>query len=101
SSRRRLRLLPESPFIAALSRRSWIAVFIVIAIGWFANLDGRKLQHTDDARYAEIAREMAVSGDWVTPRLDGVKYFEKPPIQYWLSAAIFGAVEVEEWTARP
>jgi 4-amino-4-deoxy-L-arabinose transferase-like glycosyltransferase len=43
---------------------------------------------------------MAVSGDWVTPRLNGLKYFEKPPLQYWLTAASFDALGLDEWTAR-
>src|SRR5690242_5707318 len=94
-------VLPSaSPTVAALPRFAWIAIAIVVAIAWFANLDVRKLQHPDEGRYAEIAREMVVSGDWVTPRLNGLKYFEKPPMQYWLTAASFRALEVDEWTAR-
>jgi len=42
---------------------------------WFSNLDYRKLIKPDEGRYAEISREMAVTGDWVTPRLNGIKYF--------------------------
>ncbi|HKU87032.1 MAG TPA: glycosyltransferase family 39 protein [Casimicrobiaceae bacterium] len=89
---------PES--IAAYSRRAWILLAILAAIAWFANLDVRKLQHPDEGRYAEIAREMIASGDWITPRLNGIKYFEKPPLQYWLTAASFEAFELDEWTAR-
>ena len=94
------RLLPASPLIAGFSRRSWTLLAIAIGIAWFANLDVRKLQHPDEGRYAEIAREMLATGDWVTPRLDGLKYFEKPPLQYWLTAASFKAFELDEWTAR-
>jgi len=97
---RRPPLTPARPTIAALPRRAWIALALIIAIAWFANLDVRKLQHPDEGRYAEIAREMLVTGDWVTPRLDGLKYFEKPPLQYWLTAASFKAFELDEWTAR-
>jgi 4-amino-4-deoxy-L-arabinose transferase-like glycosyltransferase len=93
-------LPPESSTIAALSRRTWIALVVVVALAWFANLDVRKLQHPDEGRYAEIAREMVASGDWVTPHLDGLKYFEKPPLQYWLTAASFEAFQQDEWTAR-
>ena len=97
---RRPLLTPASSTIAALPRRAWIALAVILAIVWFANLDVRKLQHPDEGRYAEIAREMLASGDWVTPRLDGLKYFEKPPLQYWLTAASFKAFEQDEWTAR-
>ncbi|HEX6138376.1 MAG TPA: glycosyltransferase family 39 protein [Casimicrobiaceae bacterium] len=93
-------MLLESPPVAAFRRRTWVLLAVVLAITWFANLDVRKLQHPDEGRYAEIAREMVVSGDWVTPRLNGLKYFEKPPLQYWLTAASFEAFEPDEWTAR-
>jgi 4-amino-4-deoxy-L-arabinose transferase-like glycosyltransferase len=54
------------------------------------------LANPDEARYAEVAREMAVRSDWVTPRLNDVPYFEKPPLVYWLvgvSRAVFGPAE--------
>ncbi len=43
---------------------------------------------------------MAASGDWVTPRLNGIKYFEKPPLHYWAGAAAFTLFGQHEWTAR-
>ncbi|MEO8848400.1 MAG: glycosyltransferase family 39 protein [Casimicrobiaceae bacterium] len=83
-----------------LSRAGWLAVAAFIAFAWFCALDTRVLEHPDEGRYAEIAREMAVSNDFLTPRLDGLKYFEKPPLQYWFTAAAFRALETDEWTAR-
>ena len=83
-----------------VTRGTWIAVALVVGLVWFANLGTRALLHPDEGRYAEIAREMAATGDWVTPRLDGLKYFEKPPLQYWLTALSFEAFGVDEWTAR-
>ena len=60
----------------------------------------RPLANPDEARYSEISREMAASGDWVTPRLNDLKYFEKPPLQYWATAIAFKAFGVREWSAR-
>lgn len=60
----------------------------------------RPLANPDEGRYSEISREMAESGDWVTPRLNGLKYFEKPPLQYWATALAFRAFGVQEWSAR-
>jgi 4-amino-4-deoxy-L-arabinose transferase-like glycosyltransferase len=86
--------------LASLSRRTWWMLALAAAIAWFAALDLRLLQHPDEGRYGEIAREMAASNDWVTPRLNDLKYFEKPPLQYWLGAASFDVLGVNEWTAR-
>ena len=53
-----------------------------------------------DAVQAQIARNMLASGDWVTPRLDGVVYLEKPPLIYWLIAASYKVFGVHDWAAR-
>lgn len=74
-----------------------LAVFFAI---WFSNLEYRKLVRPDEGRYAEIPREMVASGDWTTPRLNGVKYFEKPALQYWATAAAYTAFGEHHWTAR-
>ena len=76
-----------------------ILVFVFLVV-WFCNLDYRSLVRPDEGRYAEIAREMALTGNWTTPRLNGIKYFEKPPLQYWMTAAAFKAFGEHEWTAR-
>lgn len=54
----------------------------------------------DEPRYASIGREMAGSGDWITPRLDDKPWFEKPPLTYWLTAAGRLAGLPDEWAAR-
>lgn len=88
------------PAVSPITRRSAVALLIVFALIWFCNLDYRRLVHPDEGRYAEIPREMVATGDWVTPRLDGIKYFEKPALQYWLTAAAYEAFGVHPWTAR-
>lgn len=77
-----------------------VGLAVLLALLWLPNLGERKLTRPDEARYAEIAREMAATGDWLTPRLNGYKYFEKPPLQYWATAAAFATFGVHEWTAR-
>ncbi len=59
-------------------------------------LGNRPFATPDEARYVEIPREMVVSGDFITPRLNGVKYFEKPPLFYWLQAASFKTFGLNE-----
>jgi 4-amino-4-deoxy-L-arabinose transferase-like glycosyltransferase len=79
---------------------AWLLIAVAFSVLWFSGLDARRLHHPDEGRYAEIAREMHATGDWVTPRLDGVRYFEKPPLQYWMTAAAYAAFGVREWTTR-
>jgi 4-amino-4-deoxy-L-arabinose transferase-like glycosyltransferase len=82
------------------ARNTILAALLALALVWFGTLDYRKLIKPDEGRYAEIAREMAVSGNWVTPRLNDIKYFEKPPLQYWMTASAYEAFGASEWTAR-
>ena len=85
---------------SAFSRRSlWLLILAVVVI-WFGNLEYRKLIKPDEGRYAEIPREMVVSGDWVTPRLNDLKYFEKPPLQYWATAVAYEVFGEQQWTSR-
>ncbi|HYL90916.1 MAG TPA: glycosyltransferase family 39 protein [Burkholderiales bacterium] len=76
------------------------ALWLVLAVIWFGTLGIRPLYKADESRYGEISREMVASGDWVTPRLNGFKYFEKPPLQYWASAALFELLGEHDWVAR-
>jgi 4-amino-4-deoxy-L-arabinose transferase-like glycosyltransferase len=77
----------------------WQVALIVLAwVGAFAWL--RSLMLPDEGRYVGVAWEMVRSGDWVTPTLNGLPYFHKPPLFYWITASsltLFGNVE---WAAR-
>ena len=75
-------------------------LWLLLAVVWFGTLGIRPLYKADESRYAEISREMVASGDWVTPRLNGFKYFEKPPLQYWATAALFSVLGDHDWVAR-
>jgi 4-amino-4-deoxy-L-arabinose transferase-like glycosyltransferase len=88
------------PELKNLSNKKIWWLVIAVALIWFANLEYRKLIKPDEGRYAEIPREMVVSGDWTTPRLNGLKYFEKPPLQYWTTATAYEVFGEHQWTSR-
>jgi len=66
-----------------------IAAGLLLYLLLFFALDGVGLLGPDEPRYASIGREMALSGDWVTPRLWGERWFEKPALLYWLTGVGF------------
>lgn len=76
--------------------------WLVLAFGalFFFRLGSYPLGNPDEGRNAEIPREMLASGDWATPRLNGVNYFEKPPLVYWTTAAALKAFGPREWAMR-
>ena len=73
---------------------------LAIPLAYLCMLGAFALAEPDEPRYAEIPREMIESGDWVTPRLNYVKYFEKPPLVYWLTALNFTLFGMGEFVAR-
>ncbi|AIO31352.1 glycosyltransferase family 39 protein [Burkholderia pseudomultivorans] len=90
----------DTPPRLPLNRIALVLLLIAFAVIWFAPLGLRHLIPSDEGRYAEMAREMFVTGDWITPRYNGYKYFEKPPLQTWLNALTFAWFGVGEWQAR-
>lgn len=65
---------------------AYAGMLLIYLLVYILPLDVRPLAIPDETRYAEIPREILASGDWITPRLNGLRYFEKPPLGYWLNA---------------
>jgi 4-amino-4-deoxy-L-arabinose transferase-like glycosyltransferase len=76
--------------LAAAAMFAWLA-----ATAW-----ARPLMLPDEGRYVGVAWEMLRSGDWLTPTLDGLPFFHKPPLFYWITAASLSMFGMNEWAAR-
>jgi 4-amino-4-deoxy-L-arabinose transferase-like glycosyltransferase len=72
----------------------WSAVMALFFVGM------RPLWLPDDGRYAEVAREMVVTGDWITPQLDFTPHYSKPPLTYWISAGAMKLFGKNEFAVR-
>ena len=97
---------PESedvPVAHAVGSPSWrelgtVAALIFIWLAATAWL--RPLALPDEGRYVGVAWEMMRSGDWLTPTLDGLPFFHKPPLFYWITGASMSVFGLNEWAAR-
>lgn len=82
----------------------WITdlLFLAITLGLFyaAWIGAHPLFTPDEGRYSEVAREMVASGDYITPRLDGVAFLDKPALYYWLQASAIQVFGLKEWALR-
>jgi 4-amino-4-deoxy-L-arabinose transferase-like glycosyltransferase len=82
------------------AQRTYAGIAAMIAVLWLAVLPLRPLFNPDEGRYAEIPREMLATHDWVVPHLNGLAYLEKPPLQYWATAAALRVFGNNEFGAR-
>ncbi|HEV7511305.1 MAG TPA: glycosyltransferase family 39 protein [Candidatus Acidoferrum sp.] len=80
---------------------SWaVLILLTLYVCYFSHLGAFGFIGPDEPRYAWIARDMAESGDWVTPRLYGKPWFEKPVLYYWAAGVCFKLFGVNEANAR-
>ncbi|MHB8253192.1 MAG: phospholipid carrier-dependent glycosyltransferase [Acidiferrobacter sp.] len=84
--------------------RAWsrdiLLVTLLAALLFGIMLGTRELGAPDEARYSEIPREMVATGHYISPRLDGVLYFEKPPLFYWLQTFSIRLFGLGQWSLR-
>ena len=90
------RTITSAALIAALIAALVVGYFAV----YLATLDARPLARMDEFRYAEIPREMLARDNWVAPRLNGLRYFEKPVLGYWVGAASFALFGESNFAGR-
>ncbi len=81
--------VPGAKLEAARDRRVAAALLLLYLVLYLLPLGIRPMASPDEVRYGAIAHEMLAHGDWISPRFDGVRYFEKPVLGYWLDAASF------------
>ncbi len=85
---------------SALAKRVYLVLFFVIIAFYLYGLGQLPLVGPDEPRYAQVAREMFLRGDLVTPTLGGHTWFEKPALLYWMTIAAYRILGVSEWSAR-
>ncbi|HYL86871.1 MAG TPA: glycosyltransferase family 39 protein [Candidatus Angelobacter sp.] len=92
---------PETFGTTRASQIGWgVLICVTLYVCYFSQLGAIGFVGPDEPRYAWIARDMMESGDWVTPRLYGRPWFEKPPLFYWGAALSFKLFGVSEAAAR-
>ncbi|MBT3377592.1 MAG: phospholipid carrier-dependent glycosyltransferase [Victivallales bacterium] len=90
----------------AKNRTTWrmkklgMTIVVVYILTYLVPLGVRPLTIPDETRYAEVPREMVTSGDWIVPRLNGVRHFEKPILGYWLNAVFITLLGQNRFAVR-
>jgi 4-amino-4-deoxy-L-arabinose transferase-like glycosyltransferase len=93
-----LRLLKKQPRLAWAIATCW--VFLVAAIAFLWHLGSVGLIDETEPMFVESARQMAITGDWITPYFNDATRFDKPPLVYWLMAIGFKTIGINTWAAR-
>ena len=95
----RLRSAPAPSFFERTGAVAVLLLLLALPL-LFWQLGAYGLIDVDEGRYAEVPREMLVLGDWVTPRLNFILFFDKPPLLYWGIALAYKIGGTSEWMAR-
>jgi len=82
----KLETAANTPALLSSPAKAWSLLILVFLAVHFAALFSPSLLDDADATHANAAQHMAVTGDWVTLHVDGIRYLEKPPLPYWLAA---------------
>src|SRR5246127_5832517 len=77
---------PDKPGLISTAVKAWCLLLLVFVAVHFAALFAPAILDDADGTHANAAQHMAISGDWVTLHVDGIRYLEKPPLPYWLLA---------------
>ena len=85
---------------STLAKRGIVLLFLATALFYFYGLGHLPFVGPDEPRYAQVAREMFLRHDLVTPTLGGHLWFEKPALLYWMIMAGYRLFGVSEWAAR-
>jgi 4-amino-4-deoxy-L-arabinose transferase-like glycosyltransferase len=88
----------DQPTLAWLLSLLWLVIIVSVAFWWHLGTTG--LVDETEPLFAEAARQMTVTGDWITPYFNGETRFDKPPLVYWLMAIAYRVTGVNEWAVR-
>ena len=94
--------MPTNDEIFTSKNQLWLLIILLVmsASVYLFTASDRAILDDGDALYSHVAQNMAATGDWVTPYANGVRFLDKPPILYWLTAASFHVFGVTEFAVR-
>ncbi len=90
----------ETPPGIDWSKRAVLLPLLVAALVYLPSIANRAVIDYDEGYYSQAALHMVERGDWVTPYANGVRFLEKPPLMYWLTAASFLVFGIREFALR-
>lgn len=92
--------MTETPSGRGWSSRPALFPLALTAIVYLSSSGNRAVIDYDEGHYSQVALQMAKRGDWITPYANGVRYLEKPPLMYWVTAASFRVFGANEFALR-